>query len=142
MTTERAQVFAAIRAESDTIAEHYENREYARALRDMQVLRERGLEPLHMAVNLSFRQFQDSQLLPTLTRLIDERAIVNAMVGLLATGGSTNHTIHLVAMARAAGQLPAGGAILGRAAGAVARDAGARHHAGSATSSSRWLCGR
>jgi phosphogluconate dehydratase len=36
-------------------------------------------------------------------RQIDERAIVNAIVGLLATGGSTNHTIHLVAMARAAG---------------------------------------
>jgi phosphogluconate dehydratase len=35
--------------------------------------------------------------------VIDERAIVNAIVGLLATGGSTNHTIHLVAMARAAG---------------------------------------
>ncbi len=38
-----------------------------------------------------------------LSRLIDDRAIVNALVGLLATGGSTNHTIHLVAMARAAG---------------------------------------
>ncbi|MFO1153693.1 MAG: phosphogluconate dehydratase [Rhodospirillales bacterium] len=36
-------------------------------------------------------------------RVIDERAIVNGIVGLLATGGSTNHTIHLVAMARAAG---------------------------------------
>jgi phosphogluconate dehydratase len=35
--------------------------------------------------------------------VIDEKAIVNAIVGLLATGGSTNHTIHLVAMARAAG---------------------------------------
>ncbi len=35
--------------------------------------------------------------------LIDERALVNAVVGLLATGGSTNHTIHLVAIARAAG---------------------------------------
>jgi phosphogluconate dehydratase len=34
---------------------------------------------------------------------IDERAIVNAIVGLLATGGSTNHTLHLVAMARCAG---------------------------------------
>ena len=34
---------------------------------------------------------------------IDERAIVNAIVGLLATRGSTNHTIHLVAIARAAG---------------------------------------
>ncbi|HET7772527.1 MAG TPA: phosphogluconate dehydratase [Burkholderiaceae bacterium] len=35
--------------------------------------------------------------------VIDERAIVNGIVGLLATGGSTNHTIHLVAIARAAG---------------------------------------
>jgi phosphogluconate dehydratase len=38
-----------------------------------------------------------------LARTADERAIVNAIVGLLATGGSTNHTLHLVAMARAAG---------------------------------------
>lgn len=36
-------------------------------------------------------------------RVIDEKAIVNACVGLLATGGSTNHAIHLPAMARAAG---------------------------------------
>ena len=35
--------------------------------------------------------------------VVDERAIVNGIVGLLATGGSTNHTIHLVAIARAAG---------------------------------------
>ncbi|MCP1327874.1 phosphogluconate dehydratase [Halomonas sp. 707D4] len=34
---------------------------------------------------------------------IDERAIVNAVVGLLASGGSTNHTLHLIAMAAAAG---------------------------------------
>jgi len=34
---------------------------------------------------------------------LDERSIVNAIVGLLATGGSTNHTLHLVAMARCAG---------------------------------------
>lgn len=47
----------------------------SRALRDMQALRERGLEPLHMAVNLSFRQFQDSQLLSTLSRLITERGV-------------------------------------------------------------------
>lgn len=40
-----------------------------------------------------------------MARIVDERAVVNAMVGLLATGGSTNHTIHLVAMARAAGVL-------------------------------------
>ena len=36
-------------------------------------------------------------------RLVDERAIVNAMAALLATGGSTNHLIHWVAVARAAG---------------------------------------
>ncbi|GAA1465066.1 phosphogluconate dehydratase [Nocardiopsis exhalans] len=34
---------------------------------------------------------------------IDEKAIVNAVVALLATGGSSNHTLHLVAIARAAG---------------------------------------
>ena len=38
-----------------------------------------------------------------LASLVDERAIVNAAVGLLATGGSTNHAIHLPAIARAAG---------------------------------------
>jgi len=47
----------------------------SRALRDMQTLRERGLAPLHMAVNLSFRQFQDSQLLATLSRLIIEHGV-------------------------------------------------------------------
>ncbi|MEE1926067.1 bifunctional diguanylate cyclase/phosphodiesterase [Pseudomonas sp. 148P] len=47
----------------------------SRALRDMQVLRERGLAPLHMAVNLSFRQFQDSQLLATLSRLIVQHGV-------------------------------------------------------------------
>ncbi|WNL46331.1 phosphogluconate dehydratase [Dyella sp. BiH032] len=35
--------------------------------------------------------------------IIDERAIVNGVVGLHATGGSTNHLLHLVAIARAAG---------------------------------------
>jgi len=47
----------------------------ARALRDMQSLRESGAGELHMAVNLSFRQFQDSQLLTTLQRLIEERGV-------------------------------------------------------------------
>ena len=36
-------------------------------------------------------------------KLIDEKSIVNAIIGLLATGGSTNHTLHLVAIARTAG---------------------------------------
>jgi phosphogluconate dehydratase len=35
--------------------------------------------------------------------IVDEKAIVNACVALLASGGSTNHTLHLVAIARAAG---------------------------------------
>jgi phosphogluconate dehydratase len=38
-----------------------------------------------------------------LSRIVDEAALVNAIVGLLATGGSTNHTLHLVAIARCAG---------------------------------------
>ena len=36
-------------------------------------------------------------------RMIDERSVVNGIAGLHATGGSTNHTIHLIAMAAAAG---------------------------------------
>lgn len=35
--------------------------------------------------------------------IVDEKSIVNGIVALLATGGSTNHTMHLVAMAKAAG---------------------------------------
>jgi phosphogluconate dehydratase len=38
-----------------------------------------------------------------LSQIIDEKAIVNGIAGLLASGGSTNHTIHLVAIAAAAG---------------------------------------
>ena len=40
-----------------------------------------------------------------LYRMFDERSVVNGIVGLHATGGSTNHTIHLIAIARAAGIL-------------------------------------
>jgi phosphogluconate dehydratase len=46
---------------------------------------------------------QRGQSYTPIGRLVDERAIVNAMVALLATGGSTNHLIHWVAVARAAG---------------------------------------
>ena len=41
----------------------------------------------------------------TMAQMVDEKAILNACIGLLATGGSTNHAIHLPAMARAAGVL-------------------------------------
>ncbi|MFE7225831.1 phosphogluconate dehydratase [Nocardioides sp. NPDC057577] len=40
---------------------------------------------------------------PGIGELVDEKAIINACVALLASGGSTNHTLHLVAIARAAG---------------------------------------
>ncbi|MBT8446474.1 MAG: phosphogluconate dehydratase [Gammaproteobacteria bacterium] len=46
---------------------------------------------------------RDAGAAPRLADVVSERAIVNGIVGLLATGGSTNHTIHLVAIARAAG---------------------------------------
>ena len=38
-----------------------------------------------------------------MAKCVDEKAVVNAAIGLLATGGSTNHAIHIPAMARAAG---------------------------------------
>jgi phosphogluconate dehydratase len=39
----------------------------------------------------------------SLASIVSEKTIVNAIIGLLATGGSTNHTIHIIAIARAAG---------------------------------------
>ncbi|MGQ7830905.1 phosphogluconate dehydratase [Altererythrobacter sp. Z27] len=39
----------------------------------------------------------------TMAKCVDEKAIINAAIGLLSTGGSTNHAIHIPAMARAAG---------------------------------------
>ncbi|HZF80108.1 MAG TPA: phosphogluconate dehydratase [Rubrivivax sp.] len=51
----------------------------------------------------SNRATADSRRFMPIGRLVDERCIVNAMSALLATGGSTNHLIHWVAVARAAG---------------------------------------
>lgn len=51
------------------------------------------------AVTLSAR----AKRFTPIASIIDEKTIVNAIVGLLATGGSTNHTLHLVAIAKAAG---------------------------------------
>jgi phosphogluconate dehydratase len=56
------------------------------------------------AVQTVLQRVQGADYLP-IGRLVDERVIVNAMVALLATGGSTNHLIHWVAVARAAGIL-------------------------------------
>lgn len=44
-----------------------------------------------------------SEALPAVGEMLDEKSFANAIVGLHATGGSTNHLIHLVAIARAAG---------------------------------------
>ncbi|MFK8054085.1 MAG: phosphogluconate dehydratase [Woeseiaceae bacterium] len=53
----------------------------------------------HRAVEISGLSEQYTPI----AEVVDERAIVNGIVGLLASGGSTNHTIHLVAIAAAAG---------------------------------------
>jgi phosphogluconate dehydratase len=55
-------------------------------------------EAVHTALSITHKQ----RFMP-IGRLVDERCIVNALVALLATGGSTNHLIHWVAVARAAG---------------------------------------
>jgi phosphogluconate dehydratase len=54
---------------------------------------------VHRALDIS----AGSQSFTPIGRVVDERAVVNGIVGLLATGGSTNHTLHLVAIARMAG---------------------------------------
>ena len=56
------------------------------------------------AVRAALNIIQGRRFTP-IGELVDERCIVNAMVALLATGGSTNHLIHWVAVARAAGVL-------------------------------------
>ena len=54
------------------------------------------------AVKMVLNNTKQEQFTP-IGKLVDEHVIVNAMVALLATGGSTNHLIHWVAVARAAG---------------------------------------
>jgi phosphogluconate dehydratase len=55
------------------------------------------------AVQRAVALSQDKNSTNGMGHQIDAKVIVNGIVGLLATGGSTNHTMHLVAMARAAG---------------------------------------
>ncbi len=57
------------------------------------------------AVRRALAQTREGEHPTPLAHIVDEKAVVNGIVGLLATGGSTNHTIHLIAMARAAGVL-------------------------------------
>ncbi|MGB7983065.1 MAG: phosphogluconate dehydratase [Candidatus Nanopelagicales bacterium] len=62
-------------------------------------------EPLTRAAVRTALEMRRGERYTPIGRLVDERAIVNAMVALLATGGSTNHLIQWVAVARAAGIL-------------------------------------
>ena len=57
------------------------------------------------AVELSVQNSLSKNKERQLAYIIDEKSIVNGIIGLLATGGSTNHTIHLIAIAKAAGIL-------------------------------------
>ena len=62
-------------------------------------------EAVRRVLAISRRGAGDGAAFLPIGRLVDERVIVNALVALLATGGSTNHLIHWVAVARAAGIL-------------------------------------
>ncbi|NOU49680.1 phosphogluconate dehydratase [Pseudoalteromonas sp. JBTF-M23] len=55
------------------------------------------------AVERMLQQLIDSKDANCLADVVSEKTVINGLVGLLATGGSTNHAIHLVAMAKAAG---------------------------------------
>ncbi len=60
-------------------------------------------EALTRAAGAHLAQAMKNDAILPVGEMIDEKSIVNAIVGLMATGGSTNHTMHLVAFARAAG---------------------------------------
>lgn len=57
-------------------------------------------EAANMAVRLASTPFEERK---GLGAMVDVENVLNAVIGLLSTGGSTNHTIHIVAIARAAG---------------------------------------
>ncbi|KZN32372.1 phosphogluconate dehydratase [Pseudoalteromonas luteoviolacea] len=55
------------------------------------------------AVQLMLEQLIKTKSANPIGEVVSEKTVINGLVGLLATGGSTNHAIHLVAMAKAAG---------------------------------------
>ncbi|KID56695.1 phosphogluconate dehydratase [Pseudoalteromonas luteoviolacea] len=55
------------------------------------------------AVKMMLEQLIETKSANPIGEIVDEKTVINGLVGLLATGGSTNHAIHLVAMAKAAG---------------------------------------
>ncbi|KGI55557.1 phosphogluconate dehydratase [Campylobacter sp. MIT 97-5078] len=59
--------------------------------------------PLRTALVKEAAKHLATQKVTPIGKLISEKNIINAMIGLMATGGSTNHTIHLIAIAKSAG---------------------------------------
>ncbi|WP_430404168.1 phosphogluconate dehydratase [Fluviicola sp.] len=57
----------------------------------------------HAAVKILVENIRSKDISRSIGHIIDEKAIVNGIIGLLATGGSTNHTLHMIAIAKAAG---------------------------------------
>ncbi|MCK8102903.1 phosphogluconate dehydratase [Pseudoalteromonas sp. 2CM36K] len=55
------------------------------------------------AVETMLKQLTENKDGPCLADVVSEKTIINGLVGLLSTGGSTNHAIHIVAIAKAAG---------------------------------------
>ena len=55
------------------------------------------------AVRILIQNIRNKDYASTIGQIVDEKCIVNGIIGLLATGGSTNHTLHIVAMAKASG---------------------------------------
>ncbi len=55
------------------------------------------------AVRVLVEMIEENSFDRSISQIVSEKTIVNAIIGLLATGGSTNHTIHLIAIAKAAG---------------------------------------
>lgn len=57
----------------------------------------------HAGIKTLISNIRSQSIFPTPCEIINEKSIVNGIIGLLATGGSTNLTIHLIAIAKAAG---------------------------------------
>jgi len=55
------------------------------------------------AIRVLIEMINEGDFDRTIAQIVSEKTIVNGIIGLLATGGSTNHTIHLIAIAKAAG---------------------------------------
>lgn len=60
-------------------------------------------ELTHAAATQILKNTQLTENYSPLAEVVSEKAVVNGLIGLMASGGSTNHTLHLIAIARAAG---------------------------------------